>query len=49
MRHTLAVEGGLGAKQSDLITGTDLDESIVRGGLDYLLHLTENSEFNQSS
>ena len=46
-RHMLAVEGGLGAKHSDLIDGTELDESILRGGLDYLLHLTENSEFNQ--
>jgi len=46
-RQALALEGGLGAKQSDLIDGTELDESILRGGLDYLLHLTENSEFNQ--
>jgi putative salt-induced outer membrane protein len=46
-RHMLAVEGGVGAKQSDLITGEALDEAIVRGGLDYLLTLTENSSFNQ--
>jgi putative salt-induced outer membrane protein len=46
-RHVLAVEGGVGAKQSALINGTDLDESIVRGGLDYLVHISENSEFNQ--
>jgi putative salt-induced outer membrane protein len=46
-RHMLAVEGGVGAKQSDLITGQELDEAIVRGGLDYLLTLTENSSFNQ--
>lgn len=46
-RHTLALEGGAGAKQSDLIDGTELDETIVRGGFDYLLRLTENSEFNQ--
>jgi putative salt-induced outer membrane protein len=46
-RHMLAVEGGIGAKQSDLITGEELDEAIVRGGLDYLLTLTENSSFNQ--
>jgi putative salt-induced outer membrane protein len=46
-RHTLAVEGGLGAKQSDLITGDELDEGIVRGGLDYLLRLSESSEFSQ--
>ena len=46
-RHTLAVEGGAGAKQSDLITGQSFDEGIVRGGLDYLLRITEGSEFNQ--
>lgn len=46
-RHMLAVEGGAGAKQSELITGEELDEAIVRGGLDYLLTLTENSSFNQ--
>lgn len=43
----LALEGGAGAKQSDLIDGTEFDEAIVRGGLDYFLHLTESSEFNQ--
>ena len=46
-RHMLALEGGIGAKQSDLITGEELDEAIVRGALDYLLTLSENSEFNQ--
>jgi putative salt-induced outer membrane protein len=46
-RHTLALEGGAGAKQSDLTTGEELDEAIVRGALDYLLHISENSEFSQ--
>jgi putative salt-induced outer membrane protein len=46
-RHTLAVEGGAGVKQSDLITGEELDEGIVRGGLDYVLRITEDSEFSQ--
>lgn len=46
-RHTLSLEGGAGAKQSDLIDGTELDEVIVRGGFDYLLRISENSEFNQ--
>jgi putative salt-induced outer membrane protein len=46
-RHMLAIEGGAGAKQSDLITGEELDGAIVRGGLDYLLTLSENSSFNQ--
>jgi len=46
-RHMFSVEGGVGAKQSTLSDGTDLDEGIVRGGLDYLLHLSDNSEFSQ--
>lgn len=46
-RQMLAVEGGAGAKQSDLITGEELDEPIVRGALDYLLTLSESSSFNQ--
>lgn len=46
-RHLLALEGGLGAKQSDLITGQELDEGIVRGGLEYLLQISESSEFSQ--
>lgn len=46
-RHMLAIEGGAGAKQSELNTGEELDEAIVRGGLDYLLTLTESSSFNQ--
>jgi putative salt-induced outer membrane protein len=46
-RQTLAIEGGVGAKQSTLIDGTDLDEGIVRGGLDYVLRISENSDFNQ--
>lgn len=46
-RHTLALEAGAGAKQSDLVTGEELDETILRGGLDYLLRISENSEFHQ--
>jgi putative salt-induced outer membrane protein len=46
-RHMLALEGGAGAKQSDLVTGEELDEAIVRGGLDYLFTISENSEFSQ--
>ena len=46
-RHMLAIEGGAGAKQSTLIDGTDLDEGIVRGGLNYLLHISETSELEQ--
>jgi putative salt-induced outer membrane protein len=46
-RQMLSIEGGLGSKQSTLIDGTDTDEGIVRGDLDYLLHLGDNSQFNQ--
>jgi putative salt-induced outer membrane protein len=46
-RHTLALEAGVGAKQSDLVTGEELDEGIITGGLDYLLRISENSEFHQ--
>jgi len=46
-RHMLALEGGAGAKQTDVITGESLDEAIVRGALDYLLHISENSSFEQ--
>jgi putative salt-induced outer membrane protein len=46
-RHMLAVEGGAGTKQSDLVTGEELDEAIVRGALDYLINISESSSFNQ--
>jgi putative salt-induced outer membrane protein len=46
-RHTLAVEGGVGAKQSTLLDGTELDEGIVRGALDYVLRISESSDFTQ--
>ncbi|HET7610017.1 MAG TPA: DUF481 domain-containing protein, partial [Gammaproteobacteria bacterium] len=46
-RHMLALEGGAGAKQSDLTTGEQLDEAIIRGALDYLFTISETSEFEQ--
>jgi putative salt-induced outer membrane protein len=46
-RQILAVEGGLGTKQSDLVTGTELDEAIVRGGLDYRFSISDGSELSQ--
>ena len=46
-RQMLALEGGIGAKQSDVIDGSELDEGIVRGALDYVLHISESSEFTQ--
>jgi putative salt-induced outer membrane protein len=47
MKHKLSLEGGAGAKQSDLTTGTSLDEAIVRGALDYLFTISETSNFEQ--
>lgn len=46
-RHMLALEGGGGAKQSTLADGTELDEGILRGALEYVLHISESSEFSQ--
>jgi putative salt-induced outer membrane protein len=46
-RHVLALEGGLGAKQSKLVDGTDLREGIMRAGLDYVLRISDSSDFNQ--
>lgn len=46
-KHMLALEGGAGARQSDVTTGEELDEAIVRGGLDYLFKISETSEFSQ--
>ncbi|MEO8466538.1 MAG: DUF481 domain-containing protein [Gammaproteobacteria bacterium] len=46
-KQTLSVEGGIGRKQATLIDGTNVDESVVHGGLDYLIHLGESSEFSQ--
>ncbi len=46
-RQMLALEGGGGAKQSELTTGEELDEAIIRGAIDYVLHISETSEFNQ--
>jgi putative salt-induced outer membrane protein len=46
-RHLLSLEGGAGAKQSDLVTGPELDETIVRGALDYLWKISDTSELSQ--
>ena len=46
-RQMLALEGGAGAKQTDVVTGEALDEAIVRGALDYLLTISDSSEFRQ--
>ena len=46
-RHMLALEAGAGARQADVSTGEELNEAIVRGGLDYLFTISETSEFSQ--
>lgn len=46
-RQKLSLEGGAGAKQSDLTNDGDLDEAIIRGALDYLINISESSTFNQ--
>src|SRR5262245_21466293 len=46
-RQKLSVEGGAGAKQSDLTNDGDLDETIIRGGLDYVIKISESSSFSQ--
>lgn len=46
-KHMLSLEGGAGAKQSDLTTGVSLDEAIIRGALDYLFTISETSNFEQ--
>jgi len=46
-KQTLSVEGGIGKKQASLINGTNVDEGVVHGGLDYLIHLGETSQFTQ--
>ena len=46
-RHSLDGELGLGARQSERIDGTSLDETIFRGGLRYRWALSDTSEFRQ--
>jgi putative salt-induced outer membrane protein len=46
-RQTLAVEGGIGSKQSTLIDGTDQNEGVVRGALDYIVRINDTSTFTQ--
>jgi len=45
--HKLNVEIGVGARQSELIDGTDESETIIRGGLDYKWQLSETAAFTQ--
>jgi putative salt-induced outer membrane protein len=47
-RHTLDVEIGAGARQAELRTGEDQDESIGRAALDYAWQISETARFTQS-
>jgi putative salt-induced outer membrane protein len=45
--HKLNVEIGFGARQSELVDGTDESETVIRGGLDYKWQLSETAAFTQ--
>ena len=47
-RHTLDIEIGAGARQAELRTGENQDESIGRGALEYAWNFSETAEFSQS-
>jgi len=47
-RHTLDVGIGFGARQSELRDGTEEDDAIVRGSMDYLWALSETTELEQA-
>ena len=46
--HTLNGEIGIGARQSELIDGTEEDEGIIRGSLEYEWKFTDTTGFKQS-
>lgn len=46
-KHTLNAEVGVGARQSDLVDGTSTNETILRGGLNYVWAISETAEFRQ--
>lgn len=45
--HALNGEIGLGARQAELRDGTEQDEGIVRGALDYTWTISETTDFSQ--
>lgn len=45
--HTLDLELGIGARQTELLDGTEQDETIGRLAADYLWTFGENSDFSQ--
>lgn len=47
-RHALDAGIGLGARQSELQTGAEEGDAIVRGTVDYVWAMTETTEFEQS-
>lgn len=47
-RHTLDTGIGFGARQSELRDGTEEDDAIVRGSVDYLWTLSDTTEFEQA-
>ncbi len=46
-KHSLNVDVGAGARQSDLADGSSQSEAIIRGGLHYAWALSETAEFKQ--
>jgi putative salt-induced outer membrane protein len=46
--HTLNGEIGIGARQAQLIDGTEEDEGIIRGSLEYEWKFTDTTGFKQS-
>ena len=46
-KHTLNVEGGAGARQSEDQLGVKQDETILFGGLDYKWQFSETADFQQ--
>jgi len=46
-KHKLNVEIGAGVRQSELIDGTDENETIIRAGLGYAWQISETAAFTQ--
>ena len=47
-KHKLNAEIGAGARQSDLVDGTDESETIIRGALNYAWQISDNAAFSQT-
>jgi putative salt-induced outer membrane protein len=46
-RQLLQWTGGIGRRQASVVDNTSFNDTIIRGGLDYTYHLSENSQFVQ--